>query len=49
MNNSKARYVGQRVFYTMEQARAFCDKHGLSWTLIHHEPYKSKKVDNLAG
>ena len=49
MNNSKSRYVGSRVFDTVDQARDFCTKHGLSWTLIHHEPYKHKKVDSLAG
>ena len=46
---SKARYVGQRAFYDIELARAFCVKHGLSWTLIHHKPYKHKLTDNLAG
>ena len=46
---SKPRYVGQREFQTLEQAQAFCEYHRLSWTLIHHEPYKHKKVDSLAG
>ena len=36
-------YVGEVYFASYNAAAAYCDLKKLSYTLIHHEPYKLPK------